>query len=276
MGFVVNYKYLSFWVLGILLSSTCVNLAALANKKFVILIASYNNEKWCRWNLRSVLNQKYGDFRIIYIDDCSRDNTAQIVQHLMETEDPMHKITFIRNVERQGAPLVNHYNAIHELCADDEIIVIVDGDDALAHKEVLGYLNKIYNSGDIWLTYGQYRELISGYIGFSKMPSDTIIKNNAFRKWELMPSHLRTFYAWLFKRIDKKDLTTDDGKFFTMAGDLAAMTPMIEMACHHFKFIPEVLYIYNDVNPISEHRVSRELQAKVDRQIRGLRPYLAL
>ena len=53
-----------------------------------------------------------------------------------------------------------------------------------------------------------------------------------------------------------------------MTGDIAAMFPMIEMARDHFKFIPDVLYIYNGVNPISEHKVSRQLQRKLDLEIR--------
>lgn len=264
-------------IMGALLGAlfiTC-NILTTSNKKFVILIASYNNEKWCRWNLRSALNQLYDNFRIIYIDDCSQDRTGQIVQHIIKASDDHRRIAYIRNTERCGA-LANHYRAIHELCADDEIVVILDGDDALAHSRVLEHLNKIYSSEDIWLTYGQYRELTTQDIGFSRTPPEWILNENAFRKWELMPSHLRTFYAWLFKKIEKKDLITEDGKFFTMTGDMAIMMPLIEMARYHFKFIPQVLYIYNNTNPISDHCVSREMQSKIDKHIRSLKPYVAL
>ena len=61
-----------------------------------------------------------------------------------------------------------------------------------------------------------------------------------------------------------------------MTGDLAAMMPMIEMAGERFKFIPDVLYTYNDTNPINDHKVSKELQRKIDIEIRGKKKYQRL
>ena len=38
-------------------------------KPMVVVIPSYNNIKWYKKNLDSVLNQKYQNFRVILIDD---------------------------------------------------------------------------------------------------------------------------------------------------------------------------------------------------------------
>ena len=43
--------------------------------KFVIITPSYNNEEWVEPNLASMLNQTYTNWRTIYINDCSTDNT---------------------------------------------------------------------------------------------------------------------------------------------------------------------------------------------------------
>lgn len=245
------------------------------DKEFVIFIASYNNEPWCEWNLKSVLSQKYKNFRIIYVDDCSKDRTSQVVQKIMRGQDPDKRITYIRNEQRQGA-MYNQYMVVHNLCRDNEIIVIVDGDDALAGEGVLSYLNKVYSSGDIWLTYGQYVERYGGAMGWCQEAPHDLVKRNAFRKWERAPSHLRTYYAWLFKSIKKEDLLWEDGNFLPMTCDLATMMPMIEMARDHFKFIPHILYIYNNHNPISDHMVDAGLQKRVDEYVRGIKPYKPL
>lgn len=258
---------------GIALCAYVGLLAVQEHKKFVILIASYNNEKWCEWNVRSALQQKYDNFRIIYVDDCSSDQTPKKVQQLLKQEDTQGRTTYIRNQKREGNPLANHYRAIHDLCSDDEIVVILDGDDALAHDQVLSYLNKVYSSGDVWLTYGQFREIESGHIGFCHPMPEDVVRNNTFRQYQDLPSHLRSFCVWLFRAIRKEHLTLEDGSFLPMAGDLATMIPMIEMARDHFKFIPHILYLYNDHNPLSEYRVSRELQKKIDRYVRSLPPY---
>lgn len=58
-----------------------------------------------------------------------------------------------------------------------------------------------------------------------------------------------------------------------MSGDVGSMFPMIEMALGHFRFIPDVLYIYNDQNPLSEHLIAKPLQREIDQFIRAKAPY---
>ena len=68
-------------------------------------------------------------------------------------------------------------------------------------------------------------------------------------------SHLRTYKRWLVDKIDGTDFQID-GRFYPCAGDLALMFPMVEMAGPaHARFIEDVLYLYNAVNPLNEARV---------------------
>ena len=87
------------------------------------------------------------------------------------------------------------------------------------------------------------------------------------------PSHLRTFYAGLFKKISQEDLL-HDGAFYSMTWDMAIMLPMVEMASEgHVHFIPDVLYIYNHANPLSDHCVDAALQSRLCRIIRAKKKY---
>lgn len=237
-------------------------------KPFVILIPSYNNEAYCVANIRSAMNQNYQNYRIIFINDCSTDKTLEIVEK--ETAS-FSNILIIDNQERQLA-LANIYNTIHNHVEDNEIIVTLDGDDQLAHPNVLTYLNNVYSKNPIWLTYGQYAELRSCRKGFATPIPEEAVRDNAFRDYPDLPTHLRTFYAWLFKRIRLDDLQKH-GEFYTMSWDVAAMLPMIEMARDHFTFIPEILYIYNDDNPLSDHRVDQKLQFAINQEIRNKPAY---
>jgi glycosyltransferase involved in cell wall biosynthesis len=245
--------------------------------KFVVLIASYNNATFVEGNVKSALNQNYDNFRIIYVDDASTDGTDRVLAEVLQHSDKAHLVKVIRNKTSQRTALANQYYAIHNEIADDEIVVILDGDDKLSNSEVLAYLDKVYSSKDkkIWLTYGQFRGIQSGQVGFCCEYPKEIIEAHAFRKYEHMPSHLRTFYAWLFKNIQKEDLMYK-GDFFRMTGDLAMMLPMIEMAANHYQFISEVLYDYNERNNISDHVVDNDLQAEMAMYIRNLKPYASL
>ncbi|MDZ4124562.1 MAG: hypothetical protein U1E02_10350, partial [Hydrogenophaga sp.] len=66
------------------------------------------------------------------------------------------------------------------------------------------------------------------------------------------------------------------GEFFPAAADVAIMIPMVEMARYHFKFIPEILYVYNESNELCNHYINPKKQFFFDRVIRSRRPYPAL
>ena len=135
-------------------------------KKLVVIIPSYNNQEWYANNLSSVLDQNYRDFRVIYIDDCSSDKTAELVQHFIADRAAGELFHLIRNPVRIGA-LHNLYNAIHK-CEDDEIIILLDGDDWLAHHRVLKKIDETYADPSCWMTYGQYRSWPDNTIGCSR------------------------------------------------------------------------------------------------------------
>ena len=49
-------------------------------KKVDILLATYNGEKYLKEQIDSILNQSFDDFRLIISDDCSTDNTKNILE----------------------------------------------------------------------------------------------------------------------------------------------------------------------------------------------------
>lgn len=239
-------------------------------KSIVVVTASYKNAEWYKKNLDSVFNQKYSNWRMIYVDDCSPDGTGQLVQAYVVERGFQDKVVVVCNQERKKA-MANLYFAIHQ-CAPTDIVVILDGDDWLAFDGVLSTVSSMYDSGDVWITYGQYKEYPSGAIGFCRDYPRDVVANNAFRYYPHGPSHLRTFYAGLFHKIELSDLMYK-GEFFPMTYDLAMMFPMLEMAGEHFRFCATPLLDYNTVNPINDHKISRDLQRACDIDIRARARY---
>jgi glycosyltransferase involved in cell wall biosynthesis/SAM-dependent methyltransferase len=252
--------------------STKVSLPTMSSddKKFVIVIPSYNNRQWCEKNIGSALNQNYSKYRIIFTDDASSDGTFEQSKHFVEASGKTNLVTLIKNETRIGA-LANLYNMIHS-CDDDEIVLTLDGDDWLSNENVLNRLNSVYRERDVWLTYGQYRNSNDGIIGVAQPYPPHVINSNSFRSHVWSASHLRTFYAWLFKKIRKEDLC-ENGQFFPMTWDFAMMFPMLEMAGPHSTYIDDILYIYNLDNPINDHKVNRSIQARLDGHIRHMARY---
>jgi len=247
-------------------------------KPITIVITGYNNKKWFRTSLDSALNQNYENFRVIYVDDASPDGTGREVANYLATHPQAHRVTLIENQER-CRKLKNIYNTYHTI-DDWNIIVQLDGDDWLAHNDVLKKVNHIYSTKNVWLTYGQFKNY--GYYcgrkdgrGYCSQTSKAAMTSHCFRKKAtFMYMHLRTFYAWLFKSIKLESLLAIDipgfkGQFYPYANDAAFMYPMLEMARYHFLFVPDVLYVCNRTNPLCGFKKENSLQRRCHLEIKN-------
>ena len=152
------------------------------------------------------------------------------------------------------------------------IDILVDGDDYLYSGDVLNILYEKYLNTNCLITYGSH--LSSKGIQGKKYPR--LIRNlNLYRKYFWYASHLKTFRHDLWLSINKSDLLTHNGTYFSVASDLAIMFPMLEMAGDRQEFIKEVLYVYNDKNPISDHNIRRKEQILAAKEIREKKRYKA-
>jgi hypothetical protein len=238
-------------------------------KNFVFTINSYNNAQFCERNLYSALDQDYPieHYRIVLTCDCCTDNTFELVTNLVNQHPKKQLVKIINNPKRKGA-MRNFYEVITN-CLPQEIIINLDGDDFMADNQVLTYLNQIYADPNIWLTYGSYKfypEKCKFKSGVKAYPKQ-IIAQGDFRKLDFVATHLRTYYAWLFQKIDPQDFKDCNNNFFEVACDLAIMYPMLEMAREHHKFITKILYIYNVSSPLSDTKTKLELVHKTTTEI---------
>ncbi|MBS0605194.1 MAG: glycosyltransferase family 2 protein [Verrucomicrobia bacterium] len=235
-------------------------------KAFVIVIPSYNNKDWYQPNLDSVLRQNYENYRVIYLDDNSPDGTGGLVADYLLEKDAEHRVTLIQNKQRVGA-LANIYSAVW-MCDPSEIVVTLDGDDWFYGENVLQILSNAYSDPNVWMTYGQYDSYPSGAgFGARELPW-WVIADRCYRSYDWVTTHLRTFYAGLFQKINREDLLYD-GKFFSVTWDLAFMFPMLEMSATHSRYIPYQLYVYNVATPLNDNKLHRDLQRHLENVIRA-------
>ncbi len=245
----------------------------------IVIIPSYNNAQWYDRNLSTLFAQQYSNFHVVYIDDCSTDGTAELVQAWIAAHGVQHKVTFIQNAERHGA-MYNLFHAIYA-CPDYAIICTYDGDDWMPddNKRVFQIINAAYADQNVWLTYGQYKTYNGPHRpstpGICKPIPDYVIKHNRYRQEEWCMSHMRTFYAGLFKKIEPGDMMVN-GSFYPVTWDQCFMFPLAEMAAGRIMFISDVIYVYNQANVLNDFRQHGVLQLEYERQIRRKAPYVAL
>lgn len=199
---------------------------------FSILIANYNNGHFFNDCFQSIINQSYQNFEVIVVDDCSTDDSVNIIEQLISNDK---RFKLFQNQENKGCGFTKRKCA---KLANGEILGFLDSDDALkpnalevmilAHKKFknASIITSKYQLVDLQLTF-----IKEGFIG-SKIPKDKSYLT--FGKGAL--THFATFKNVAYKKsigIDSK---------MKRAVDQDLYYKMEEQGEH--QFLNESLYLY--------------------------------
>ncbi len=99
--------------------------------KVSVIIPNYNHAQFLNQRVSSILNQTFKDFELIILDDCSTDNSCEIIEKIKE-ESP--SIITIFNDKNSGSPFIQWNRGVRE--AKGEYIWIAESDD-YAHESFL-------------------------------------------------------------------------------------------------------------------------------------------
>ena len=91
------------------------------------VVTSYNYEKYILKTLESIKAQTYKNFEIIVVDDCSSDNSCEIIEDFISDNQDL-KITLIKNETNQGQ-LASMIRGLEN--AKGQFISFIDSDDIL-------------------------------------------------------------------------------------------------------------------------------------------------
>lgn len=211
------------------------------NKSFTFIVLTKNNIGEIEENFQSIASQRYQNYQVIYIDQCSRDGTVERLHELIESQgDPSRFKVIETEVDYQT--FQSYFDEIYAL-ENDEVVIHLAGGDFLAHPEVLDRLDQAYTNPDVWMTYGQYLDYYSYQKGiYQPRPQKTLCKKRVQRAPWLLAS-LKTFYAGHFKKI-KRDESIEE-YFLSIESEASLLLPLAELGKAHVQFIPDVLYIHH-------------------------------
>lgn len=96
----------------------------------------------------------YTNFHIVYVDDNSPDQSGFLIRDFLKLSNSRiaNRINLIRNVEHMGA-LANMFFWIKKFCNEDDIVVSLDGDDALIGRQAFKIINSVYQNKNVWFSY---------------------------------------------------------------------------------------------------------------------------
>ena len=121
------------------------------NKKISVVVPVYNVEDYIENNIKSLLNQTYKNFEIIYIDDGSTDNSLNILNMFKKIDSRIKVI----HQENSG---VSHSRNVGIEYSNGEYITFIDADDFVDNDYLEYLLNLISkNHSDMAISISHHK-----------------------------------------------------------------------------------------------------------------------
>ena len=154
--------------------------------KISIVSALYNNEKYILRFIRSIQNQFFDDIEIIFVDDCSKDNSKNVITKFQKEDE---RIILIRQKSKKGTLFSRN---IGVLFSKGTYLMLPDSDDILS-EDIMNqcYNIAIKNDYEI-IRFNMYSEK---FFPFSLIPEN--LKNPIFQPE--LSNYL--FYGFGYKKI---------------------------------------------------------------------------
>ena len=121
------------------------------NDMVSIIMPSYNTANFISESIKSVMAQTYTNWELIIVDDCSTDNTDDVVKPYLNAS----RIIYIKNPKNSGAA-VSRNRALRE--AKGKWIAFLDSDD-LWMSEKLEKQIAFMKENDYHFSYTKYEEM---------------------------------------------------------------------------------------------------------------------
>lgn len=115
-----------------------------------VIMPSWNTGNYIGESIQSVIDQTYQNWELIIVDDCSSDNTEEVVKHFNDA-----RIRFLKNEENLGAALTRN-RALRE--AKGEWIAFLDSDDLWCPDKLTEQLSFMKKNGYVF-SYHKYEKI---------------------------------------------------------------------------------------------------------------------
>lgn len=227
--------------------------------KFSILCPAYNHEKYIKDYIDSIINQTFGDFELIIVDDCSTDKTVDIAKSYDDK-----RIKIIQKEYNKGindSINIGFENSVGDYC------VLLASDD-IAMIDYLETVNNVIksnpNNGVIYASL-KYMDISDNYISavsqnsqeWRLKPRDRFeILNEMFYMWNCLPSPGMVVRRDIISKVLPLNLAMVNIQDYQMHVDILLLTEpyMIQE--------PKILYRYNtcgkSLSSRNEYTVIRE------------------
>jgi len=238
-------------------------------KRIVVISPFWNAAPYIAKCVESVAAQDYDNYVHYLIDDCSEDNGLDLAKEAIDClpDTLRQKFVLIKNQTRNGSAVANQVTMIKNLeLDDDDIIMLLDGDDSLANRnDIFTYYNELHQDADF--VYGSSWSMVDNIPLISQPYPPEIKDSKNYRNyrfnWNMPYTHLRTYKAKLIKDIPESEFKDENGQWFKAGGDNSTFYNPLEQCDPARIFVnSDIVYNYNDINPLNDYKINGQEQNK--------------
>lgn len=169
--------------------------------QFSIIIPTYNVDEYIEECITSILKQTFDDFEIVIVDDCSSDNTVEVINKLSDS-----RVKLFKNEVNKG-PSYSRNKAIKY--SNGKYIMIVDSDDLIL-EDRLEIMNTYIREEDPDILFDNFYYFIDGdgYCYANGYEQKGVSKNS------LQSIDVKQFIEYdlgIFKGVMKREFITKNG-----------------------------------------------------------------
>lgn len=216
----------------------------MSDESCVVFVTERNASSFLSKSIRSLINQSFQNFFVLFVDDASSDDSYSIGKDLLDKYFRGRYLAFRNDVHLGKA--ANAYIYLNRINAT--FCAIMDGDDSLIDNEILRDFDLEFSFGSdvVWSEF-----ITSDGLRGCSQPLDPSI-NPRLQGWKT--SHFFSFRLELFRNIPQSYFQDDTGMWFESACDQAIAYPILDQT-RRYKFINRISYEYNTSNPNSHHNL---------------------
>ena len=132
------------------------------NQLISIIIPTYNSIRFIKKTIKSILDQTYNNFEIIFVDDCSVDGTYEYLKKIQKKLKK--KIKIIKTKKNSGTASVTRNIGIKN--SKGELLCVMDSDDIWEKNKLELQLNSYSSKSTIYSTAARYFNSKNSRSGF--------------------------------------------------------------------------------------------------------------
>lgn len=186
-----------------------------------VLISTYNRSRLLRRALSSVLMQDFSDFEIVVIDDCSTDDTRDVVASIV---DP--RIRYFRNDSNVGARLGDRAHVqrfVYELMRGTYFVYLCDDDYWLFPTLLRRQVEAFRSHDNLAFVMGNqlcyFLTTPDSYFGRDPSDTMTFTRENIDPYFDLAALACKSPHLSFFPKLFSKDFLTSDEYLAEFASD---------------------------------------------------------